>query len=624
MRKAENRETTEKESYNYIDQNDSTCFLIDKFTDITSKRNILLNLPDSMCFSFGLKELISICEISEEINNKSYLTLANSFYDFLKKDFIFKEIDELAYINLIRQLKNIIDNSDKINCSMMKNYFEKTHKIYYKKYISLLQERFKRIIEDGEEIELKKLDFLADILINELLSMGYTYKYLTYIFNYFYFENNVTNVFANLNNLITFLINKSEDTFDMYLPLANTSSRDISFVKNQFLEQEIIKGSDFKTNKYNFDFDNDTYYCHIYFKANDYFRCTEDQLNRVNSIFNFLKFYTNSQVSIDFEGKPFIYSRKLGKISRSSIKSMLQYSYYQGTSNVINAVNKTFAQLSENHNSILTDIYNILNYSQKNHDIFSNDQFLSKWISLESCASKSVNRKGFDAVLEYVTKALSITFYRQKITRILKDQALKCNLDYFVRNYDSSSFDKKISKIKNNYYKYLMREYIEVLSSNSKFANCIDASQNQLKYMLYRIYLMRNKYVHSGNTLNENDMLRYYLNIIEPFFIDKILKTLNLLLAGEVVEYNKVTWNDIYSEIDFKYDSLHNTLWFMKEEKLKQSRTSIINFVDIVDDNNRKILITNILVERSRNLLTIKEKNDYYKDTDDEEFIIDD
>ena len=135
---------------------------------------------------------------------------------------------------------------------------------------------------------------------------------------------------------------------------------------------------------------------------------------------------------------------------------------------------------------------------------------------------------------------------------------------------------------------------------------------------------MRNKYVHSGNTLNENDMLRYYLNIIEPFFIDKILKTLNLLLAGEVVEYNKVTWNDIYSEIDFKYDSLHNTLWFMKEEQLKQSRTSIITFGDIVDDNNRKILITNILVERSRNLLTIKEKNDYYKDTDDEEFIIDD
>lgn len=615
-------EDLERKNYEYTNQNKNTCFLVDKFIDNTSKKNVLFNLPDSMCFSFGLKELITICEVSEEINNRSYLYLVDSFYDFLKQDFILKDIDEFAYVNLLRQLKYIRDDKSKVNLSLIKNYMEKTYKIYYKKYLIALQEKLEMIINKNEKIELKKLNFLGNIFINELLSMGYTYKYLNYIFNYFYYENNYSNVYENLYDLVVFLFNKNSDIFDMYLPIKkNVSSRDITFVKNQFSEQEIIKGSDFKSNKYDFDLDDDTYYCHIYFNANDYFRCTEDQLNRVNSIFNFLKFYTNSQISMDFEEKPFIYSKKLGIINRNSIKSMLQYSYYQGTSSIIDNVNDTFEKLDSSHNMILMDIYDIMNYSQKNHDILSNDQFLSKWISLESCASKTSNRKGFDSVFEYVPKALTITFYRQKITRILKDTSIDCKLEDLIKNFDKDNFKIKISRIKNNYYKYLIEEYTDILSSNNKLFNSIKECQEQLKYMLYRIYIMRNKYVHSGNTLNNNDMLRYYLNIIEPFFVDKILKTLNSLIKNKIVESDKITWNDIFSEIDFKYDFLYNSLLLINEP-LCFSKTSNIKLEELVDDNSRKNLITNILVEHSRNLTIIKKK-DYYEDNDDEEVIID-
>lgn len=269
---------------------------------------------------------------------------------------------------------------------------------------------------------------------------------------------------------------------------------------------------------------------------------------------------------------------------------MLQYSYFQGTTSVIDTVNETFDNLNKNHNTILMDIYDIMNYSQKNHDIFSNDQFLSKWISLESCASKVSTKKGFDAVLEYVTKALSISFYRQKITRILKNSAINYKLEYFIKNYDKDNVNAKISKIKNNYYQYIINNYVDILSNDLKFFESIVHYQEQLKYMLYRIYIMRNKYVHSGNTLNNNDMLRYYLNIIEPFFVDKILKTLNTLVLDEIVEYEKVTWDDIFNEIDFKYDSLYNSLLLMKEP-LKISKTSIVKMTDVVDEKTRRYLI---------------------------------
>lgn len=615
-------EIQDRKKFDFTSNNNTTCFLVSKFIDDTSKKNVLFNLPDSMCFSFGLKELITICEASEEINNRSYLYLTDSFYKFLQKDFILREIDEFAYVNLLRQLKSIVDDKSKTNLSLIKNYMEKTYKIYYKKYIIALQKKLEKIIKEEEMIDLKRLNFIGDIFINELLSMGYTYKYLAYIFNYFYYDNNNSRVFENLFDLISFLFNKNSDTFDMYLPIKkNISSRDINFIEHQFSEQEIIKGADFKNNKYDFDLDDDTYYCHIYFNANDYFRCTEDQLNRVNSIFNFLKFYTNSQISLDFDDKPFIYSKKLGIINRKSIKSMLQYSYYCGTTNVIDNVNDTFEKLDSGHNVILMDIYDIFNYSQKNHDILSNDQFLSKWISLESCASKALNRKGFDSVLEYVTKALTITFYRQKITRILRDPSINCKLEDFIKNFDKDCFKKKIFKIKNVYYKYIIEEYIDILSSNKKLFDSIEESKELLKYMLYRIYFMRNKYVHSGNTINNNDMLRYYLNIIEPFFVDKILKTLNLLINNNVVESDKVTWNDIFSEIDFKFDFLYNSLLLIKEP-LNVSKTSKIKLDELVNDNSRKNLIINILVEHSKNLTTVKGMKDYYEDNDDEEEVI--
>lgn len=615
-------EIIDKKIFDYSDKNWQTCFLVNKFIDITSKKNVLFNLPNNMCFSFGLKEIVSICEVTEEINNRAYFYLVNSFYDYLKKDTIFRKIDEFAYINLMREIKEISENREKINVYNVKNHMEKTYKIYYKKYLSELQKEIKKII-NGIEISKEDLDFLSDLFINELLSMGYTYKYLNYIFNYFFYENNKNNTFNDLNDLIDFLFNKTSDTFDMFLPIKNISSRDIEFVKNQFSEQKIVKGEEILLeNRYGFEVEKEIYYCHIYFKSNDYFRCIEDQLNRVNSIFNILKFYTNSQISLDFDSKPFIYSKKIGIINRSSIKSMLQYSYFQGTTNVIETVNEVFDNLNENHNPILMDIYDIMNYSQKNHDIFSNDQFLSKWISIESCASKGLRKKGFDAVLEYVTKSLSLSFYRQKITRVLKNSGLNYSLESFVKNYNKTSFNSRKSKVKNIYFRYIIDKYVDIFSNDLKIYESIINYQEQLKYMLYRIYIMRNKYVHSGNTLNNNDMLRYYLNIIEPFFLDKVLKTLNTLVLNEIAEYDKVTWNDIFDEIDFQYDLLYNSLLLMKEP-LRISKTSNIKLSDVVDDKKRGNLIINLLVEHSRNMNIVKADSRYSEEDDIEEIIID-
>ncbi len=613
---------SEGKKVDFNSENWQTRFFMYKFVDVTSRKNVLLNLPDNMCFSFGLKEIISICEVTEEINNRSYFYLADSFYNFLKTDQIFKNIDYFYYINLLKQLKDIKENIDKINIITVKKYMEKTYKIYYKKYILELQNELNDIL-DGREVSQNEANFISDIFINELLSMGYTYKYLNFIFNYYFYKNSESAIFSGLKELIDFLLNKSSDSFDMYLPIKNTSERDIIFVKNQFSGQEIVKGDELIDNKYGFELNKEKYYCHVYFNANDYYKCTEDQLNRVNSIFNILKFYTNSQISFDFDSKPYIFSKKMGIINVSSIKYMLQYSYFQGTTNIIETVNETFDNLSKKSNNILIDIYDIMNYSQKDHDIFSNDQFLSKWISLESCASKNERKKGFEGVIEYVPKTLTITFYRQKITRILKNSISDYTLEDFILNFDSNSLNNKISKIKNIYYQYEINKYIEIFSENSKLYNSINDYQEKIKYMLYRIYIMRNKYVHSGNTINNNDMLRYYLNIIEPFFVDKVIKTLNLLVLNEIFEYSKISWKDIYGEIDFKYDSLFNTLSLVKGP-LKLSKDKFIKLDDILDKEKRKNLIINILVERTRNMETLKKQDEQYSADGGNDIVLED
>ena len=128
------QENNKTQHFNFSESNWQTNFIVNKLMDVTAKNNALLNLPDCMCFTFGMKEIISLCEIKEKTNN-NYFKLINSFYNYLKKDFILKSIDDGLYLNLLTYTKKISEDNNKININETKNYYKKIYKIYKITYI---------------------------------------------------------------------------------------------------------------------------------------------------------------------------------------------------------------------------------------------------------------------------------------------------------------------------------------------------------------------------------------------------------------------------------------------------------------------------------------------------------
>lgn len=74
-----------------------------------------------------------------------------------------------------------------------------------------------------------------------------------------------------------------------------------------------------------------------------------------------------------------------------------------------------YYQIEDKEDSpIAKDLFNIIDYSEKENNLLSIEQFINKWIALETLYSKSSNKNGFDAVITYVPKFLTIDYLRKK------------------------------------------------------------------------------------------------------------------------------------------------------------------------------------------------------------------
>lgn len=577
-------------------------FIMYDILDLLSLNNTLLKLPDMSCFTYCLKEMISLCNVAIKTNNKDYFKLVDSFFSFMKKDRIFKEVDSIQYITLLTKLKMISSNLATINFLEIKDYFDSILKIYRNKYTNKLKESLISLLDDNE-VEYEYLDNLTKTFINELFSMGYTYKYLSQIFKDYQYNRADNNILSDFKSLIEFLFEPNTDNYDMYLPIKNIKERDINFIQSTYNEQKVELGKEIKLKFNDIDLDENQYYCHAYFSYNDYFKGLEENLKRIRSTFNVLKFYTCSQVDFDINSKTYIRSNRLKKINQKSIKSLLQFSPFQGTEDKINAIQKNFSLLKSNKNEMLEQIFDVMNYSQKDLDIFSVDQFVSKWISLETISGKSNTKSGFDAVLSYVPKFITISFFRQKLYNTLKKAFYfekSISLEKFIRELYEGKADLIVSKVNNKYYKYIISNYCELLLNSEKIKNQIESDSKLIEIYLYRIYILRNKYVHLGDTANYNDIIRYSLNLIEPFFVDKIIKT-----THDLMKYHNenLTWNDVFVELNNKYDTLSTALEIISND-IKISSNLIIRYSDLSKRKEHKNMIINILLERQNDMFT--------------------
>lgn len=593
---------------------DSTRFFYAKLLHMTSMKNSLFEMPKITCFSYCIKEMISLCEISKEIGNRDYFKLAEDFYEFEKKDFIFKEIDPIQHSLLLIKLKEICENVAAINLTMVLSYFENMLKIFQDTYIDALVSKVKQVIE-GEITDYDKISYITESFLNELLSKGYTYKYLSKTFKFYFFQNDELDIFHTFDAFVKFLFKYTDDSISMYLPLKNVRIADIDFINNNsIVEQKIVLSDDINGTE-KIDLPLNKYYCHIYSKYNDYYRGMEEHIKRIRSIFNVLKFYTSSQLDFDYESICLINSNKFGMMERNKINEILRYSNFQGNRKTMEIVLKSFANMKEQEDPILEDIFDIMNSSQKNSDTLSNDQFVSKWISLETISSKNPLKKGFDSVFAHVPRFLAITLFRKQFNSIAynsykKGKYSRIGLREFIGLIYNGDEQYLLSLIKNPYYKYQMAYYCDLIKNPNKLDCEIEKYSKRIEFLLYRMYILRNKYVHFGDTQIYSDILRYAINQIEPFFFDKIIKSNNVLRSRRA----SVTWSLIFADLRTKYDIIYLALKLLDVGNIKVSKTININYPELIRDKNEVDLIKNIIFE---NHIKMLEESLKYKETSD-------
>lgn len=443
-------------------------FFKDKIVDLTAMNNSLLQMPTMRCFNFCLEELIDLCNINSEIGNKKYFELAKDFKEFLKKDKVLKELDIAVYITLLKKLKFMIDSKDKVNSMEYFNYFQQLKITYGKKYKKKMCEMLLKNLESDND-DYEELDILIETCFNELLAKGYTYKFLNEIVIKYVYGN----LFDSPNALLEFLFRKKLN-YDIYIPIKNFTIEDKNFIKNSFKNQHILLGREIEL-KDN-DIDLDVYYCHIFFKGNDYFKHINKHIKRLKSVLNFGRYYINSNVCFDYERKCIIKSDENLKIENKSLNTMLYYSYFKGTEKIIDSTMSTLKKLTgyddieDKDESILAkDFYNIIDYSEKDERLLTIEQFIDKWISLETLYSKASNKGGFDCVLQYLPQVLAIDLLRKKINITLKKSKFRYkSLENFVDACYGEKIDDDISKIRKVYYRRKISRFKEILINPKK------------------------------------------------------------------------------------------------------------------------------------------------------------
>lgn len=576
-------------------------FFNDKIMDLTSMKNSFLQMPTMICFNFCLKEMLDLCDVNSETGNKKYFELAKDFLEFLKKDIVLKELDTGAYINTIKKVHEFVNNRDKINCTELYHYFSHVKTIFGNKYRNKLVELILKNLKECNDY--KNYEYLIETFINELLSIGYTYKFLNEIIKEYIYKK----IFATPRELIEFLLNKKEN-YDIFVPLKNFNSKDEKFIKNSFKEQDIKVGREI--NVEGKELLPDTYYCHVYFSGNDYYKGLNKQIKRIKSIFNFEKFYIGSKIDFDEGKKCIIKSNKYLNVQDKLLNDILKYDYYKGTNKIIDSSISTLKKLTgyyqKEENILAKDFFNIIDYSEKDNNTLSIEQFINKWIALETLYSKSPTRSGFDSVLNYMPTILAIDFFRKQLSAILKKSNISRNkIEYFIEECYNNSIDTYIMKIKSKYYREKVIEYKEILINPIKLQIELNKIMERIKMSVYRIYIFRNKYVHTGETQSYYDIPQYLLCQILALSIDKFMKSINDL---DQMEVNNITWDIVFNSILNKYSTIFNAIKILSEN-YKVNNNFIIRKEEILTNKDTiNNIILKIILEMHINLFEVREK----------------
>ncbi len=551
-------------------------YFFNYFDKITKSDAQYLNLPNEISFNTCLDECIKYCKKKQEMQKSRKTQEFHDFYDFLLRDKILQTINSSEYLNLLEKISMAMNNT--ISLEYMEIYLKKIRFLFGKKhYLSLIEELKKTIHEDNSDF--KKIENLTMQFVNELIFSRVTYRYITLIYYHDYYKGKK---FEDVYKFIDYLSLEENENIEIYLPLKNFEERDINFLESQ--DQTIVEKNDENNNK--------TYYCKVYSNSIDYVEICKDNMIRIESIFNLHKFYRKSQINFDYSKNVYIERKNILKDSFDiKFTNLISYTYFVGKQEIIDLVVKNINKMKDSNNGLFYYINNILSYAEKDNDLLTVGSYVDNWIALETLIKLSDYKKGFEGVLYYIPRSLAISYYRKTLNETLKKGRKKYTLDEFF----GSIFNNPYSFEKNFFHsdRTFMLEENQNVTDFNLLSERIKSIQDYLERDLYRIYNLRNEYVHSSNIKAHVGIKQHKLKRIFSDFFDLFMKSLNSYLKDD---YTSVTGKDVLSDLAKKFENRDLVLKLMSNKlKINGNNISKKNIYSNLEPNQ---IVANIIFDR--------------------------
>lgn len=497
-----------------------------------------LQLPSNNSFTGCVKEILNCLkkEINGIINSDNSNVLIANFYNWLSSENLIKEYDYLFYCQLLQTLKQYSEGQ-KVSKTEKYAFFEYVNKSKIHKYRFSLYNRI-TLCFDNDSCDDKTYEYI-NLFINELLAVGTSYQFLRFVYKC-YKENK----FQSFKDFISYIFFGNMDSLDIYIPISNyqIADNELFDIKKQKIEKIEEK-----------------YYCKVYDNNTmDFYFIIRENIVRIDSLFNILRFYNNSQISFDFNDYIIINSKYFGEEFKISMRDIMFYrSKHYGQKYLkssVEALEKLKSIEKESYHKIL----NVISYAEKDQDILNSSSYVDNWISLETLTSMSGRNKGFESVKQLIPKLLSVKVIFDDayckfalIKKNLIKYDIKLNkLEDFIKLAHDNSFN--YSLIKDDYIRIITERLAKRFSSISLFKKYIDYVENSLSIDLLRIYVLRNEYVHTSNIQAFSSMQHFKLKHILSATIDEFFRILDNRIDKDVSDYGIVF--DAFSEVINKYE----------------------------------------------------------------------
>lgn len=535
-----------------------------------------IEMPDNNCFKFCLKECIYCLSKNEnkERNIRDYsIAVFNNFYKFMQQDIIFKNVNDFEYRNLILKLKHYSENQSDETSKQKLAYFNRINNYYSKKYFKKCYLMLIDLYNSENDLDFNKLYFLENVFFNELLSLKMNFKYIGFSLELYKNEK-----FDNILDFIKFLYYHNRDNMEIYIPLKNYTDKDIEFLKkNQ--EIETI---------------NTNVYCKTYeTRFVDFYSWVEKQIIRIESLFNALRFYTESELDFDLEKNIIIHSSYFDEILEVPFKNIISYS--NKSVNFINMTTlmdsleklkqvdselslkddteeemdrdenlenkeicetkRTSYQFSENRRILYYKILNILSFVEKDKDYLNHNSFIDNWSALETLCGLSGIKSGYEAVKYFIPKIIRSKIILKDLNDVFYRKAYPNNPKFRAQQFIDCVKDGtyEFDRIGNSFYQFKLKNYEKNFKTIKTFENYLKDIEELISYDIMRIYMIRNEYAHDSNLNVFNSMQQYKLKVIVPLVIDEFFKILNKHIGG--YDTSEGLAFDVFSDILQRYNA---------------------------------------------------------------------